>query len=403
MWNLDAHTLVIIEAFILFLAGGLLLLAALQGRHDRTLLWASASPLLGGTGFAIGVLRTYGLHSQWVNFSIVLSNVPLIMAHGCLWISLRAFMGRQGRWAWVWLLSGSITWFLLCQWPWFLSHANARIFGFSLLSLVYSMLAMREIWPERRNASSSVVLVLGVLTGHGLYYVYRMVQAAQRLEEKLPWIAGQDFTLTVFESILFVVSVSFCILIMVRERTERQYRHASLHDALTSLPNRRALFEQGKVLVRQARLDRRNLTVLMCDLDHFKQINDRYGHEAGDQVLVMVARVLSDTVDAGALCARIGGEEFVIVAPGLRQQEALNLAVQIRENLLKKSHEMTSRVSASIGISCASSAGYDLDRLLIRADNALYEAKASGRDCARLWSAETEIDPLLAPVARAGC
>src|SRR5690606_9015597 len=134
------------------------------------------------------------------------------------------------------------------------------------ISLVYYVLAMREIWPERRNASSSVVLVLSVLTGHGLYYVYRLLQAAQGLEENGPWITGLDFKLTVFESILFVVSVSFGILIMVRERTERQYRHASLHDALTSLPNRRALFEQGNKLVKQARRDGQNLAVLMCDL-----------------------------------------------------------------------------------------------------------------------------------------
>jgi len=402
MGNLDAHTLIIIEAFILFLMGGLLLLAALQGRYDRTLMWASASPLLGGLGFALGIVRTYGTHGQWINVSIVLSNMPLIMAHGCLWISLRAFMGRSVHRAWLWLLPGVIVWFGLCQWSWFMSHVNARIFGFCLISLVYYVLAMREIWPERRNASSSVVLVLSVLTGHGLYYVYRLLQAAQGLEENGPWITGLDFKLTVFESILFVVSVSFGILIMVRERTERQYRHASLHDALTSLPNRRALFEQGNKLVKQARRDGQNLAVLMCDLDHFKHINDRYGHEAGDQILIMFAGILRGTVDANAVCARIGGEEFVIIAPGLRAQEASQLAINIRENLSKKCSEMTARVSASIGISCAATGGYDLDRLLIRADNALYEAKASGRDCARLWSAETEVEPLPAPVARSG-
>jgi diguanylate cyclase (GGDEF)-like protein len=88
-------------------------------------------------------------------------------------------------------------------------------------------------------------------------------------------------------------------------------------------------------------------------------------------------------VRAGDLCARIGGEEFVVLAPNLGPLSALDLADRIRRGLAERASRTTGRLSVSIGIACASVDGHDLDRLLACADRALYEAKASGRDCVR--------------------
>ena len=376
MLNLDARTLLIVEAFVLFLVGGLMLLAALQGRRDRTLLWMSGALLLGGTGFVVSIARG---SPTWHDPAIVLANMLLITGHACCWASLRAYAGRP-----VWvaaLLGGAAIWFALCLWPVFMASDLARLLVFSLLAIGYLAAAGWELWPERRDDAGSVLPLLAVLFAHGLFYLYRMVWAARI--PGMSWLQWPDFTVTILEGLLFGVSLSFCVLILVRARTERRYRHAALHDALTRLPNRRALFEQGAEALARARREGRDMALLMCDLDWFKRINDEHGHDAGDRVLVLFAEILRSRVRAGDLCARIGGEEFVVLAPDLGPLSTLDLADRIRRTLAEQAFPAAGRLSVSIGIACASVDGHDLDRLLACADRALYQAKASGRDCVR--------------------
>ncbi len=376
MLNLDARTLLIVESFVLFLVGGLMLLAALQGRRDRTLLWMSGALLIGGTGFVISIARGV---PGWRDPVIMVSNMLLITGHACVWAGLRVYVGRAARGRV--LLAGAAVWFMLCLWPWFMASDAARLLVFSLLSIGYLVAAGRELWPERREDAGSVFPLLIVLAAHGLFYLYRVVAAVR--VPGMSWLLWPDFTVTILEGILFSISLSFGVLILVRAREERRYRHAALHDALTRLPNRRALFEQGAEALARARREGRDMTLLMCDLDWFKRINDERGHDAGDRVLALFADVLRARVRAGDLCARIGGEEFVVLAPNLGPLSALDLADRIRRGLAERASRTTGRLSVSIGIACASVDGHDLDRLLACADRALYEAKASGRDCVR--------------------
>lgn len=377
MLNLDARTLLIVEAFVLFLVGGLMLLAALQGRRDRTLLWMAGALLLGGTGFVISVAR--GMPA-WRDAVIVLSNMLLITGHACVWAGLRAYVGKPVR-RWL-LLAGAAAWFALCQWPGFMGADAVRILVFSLLSIAYLAAGVRELWPERRADAGSVFPLVAVLSIHSLFYLYRAV-AIIRVPGS-SWLLWPDFAVTMFEGILFSISLSFSALILVRARAERGYRHAALHDALTRLSNRRALFEQGAAVLARSRREGRDVALLMCDLDWFKRVNDEHGHEAGDQVLTLFSDVLRSRIRAGDLCARIGGEEFVILAPDLGPFGAQGLANRIRQALAGIAHPAAGRLSVSIGIACSSVDGQDLDRLLANADRALYEAKAAGRDCVRL-------------------
>ncbi len=376
MLNLDARTLLIVEAFVLFLVGGLMLLAALQGRRDRTLLWMSGALLLGGAGFVVSTAR--GI-PDWRDPVIVLSNMLLITGYACILTSLRSYVGRPMRvWA---LLAGAAVWFALCLWPWFLASDAARLLVFSLLSIAYLAAAGRTLWPERREDAGSVFPLLIVLAAHGLFYAYRVVSAVR--VPGMSWLLWPDFTVTLLEGLLFAISLSFAVLILVRARAERRYRHAALHDALTRLPNRRALFDLGAEILAKAQREGRDMALLMCDLDWFKRINDEQGHEAGDRILTVFADVLRARVRAADLCARIGGEEFVILAPDMGPLGALDLADRIRRALAEHVPRAGGRLSVSIGIACASTDGYELDSLMACADRALYEAKASGRDCVR--------------------
>jgi diguanylate cyclase (GGDEF)-like protein len=393
MPQLDAFTLLIVESFVLFLVGGLMLLAAVQGRRDRTLIWISAALLMSGVGFLASLARA---NPAWWTLSITVSNMLLLTGHACVWSALRTYTGRPAR-ARIWL-AGAFVWLVLCQWPWFMRADGFRLLCFSSMAIAYLVAAGWEIWPERREDAGSVLPLLAVLALHILFYLYRMI--AGQTHSDATWLHWSDYTLTMLEGILFSISLSFGILILVRARAERRFRHAAMHDALTRLANRRALFEQGAASLAQAGRAGRDMALLMCDLDWFKRINDEHGHDAGDRVLALFAEVLRAGVRSGDFCARIGGEEFVVLAPDLGPLSALGLAERIRRSLAVHATPACGRLSVSIGIACASSDGYDLDHLLACADQALYEAKASGRDCVRHSASQAVSDRTASPVTR---
>jgi diguanylate cyclase (GGDEF)-like protein len=157
-------------------------------------------------------------------------------------------------------------------------------------------------------------------------------------------------------------------------------------DALTGLANRRLTHELLDQLARDARLDLAPV-VLLCDLDHFKQINDGWGHAMGDQVLVAVANALRASTRDSDTVARWGGEEFLVVLPVTRGSEATEFAERLRlrvETLqVADRHQCPVPVTLSIGIASLA-AGETGSTWLKRADEALYRAKNDGRNCCRL-------------------
>lgn len=157
------------------------------------------------------------------------------------------------------------------------------------------------------------------------------------------------------------------------------------HDPLTRLNNRGALFERAKSLAKQCQQQSLPLSVIQIDLDHFKAINDRFGHQAGDKVLSHAAGLIASGLRGNDVAGRVGGEEFCVVLPGVALPEAAALAERIRarivskEILVKKS--VTTRISASFGVSCAHEKGnYNFEQLQSIADDRLYQAKQQGRN-----------------------
>ncbi len=156
--------------------------------------------------------------------------------------------------------------------------------------------------------------------------------------------------------------------------------HRARHDPLTGLPNRLGLAES---LEAQCRSQAACLTLFYLDLDGFKAINDRFGHEAGDKVLCAVAGRLAAGVRAGDIVARMGGDEFVIVASGMTAAAGVRLAEGIIERVGAEPYRIGDagllRVGVSIGIACAPEDGLTESELHRSADAALYEAKRAGR------------------------
>lgn len=176
-------------------------------------------------------------------------------------------------------------------------------------------------------------------------------------------------------------------LVVLNEKLEK----LASNDTLTGLYNRRVLFVRFKEL--WAHSDRGNvpLSCIMLDIDYFKRINDTFGHHAGDVVLTHVAKLLRSCVRPYDVCARFGGEEFVVICPGADLEGATQVAERVRQQVAETSvtvEDNTLRVTTSVGVATREPQHASPDTLISVADAMLYQAKAAGRNQVWLMSAQ---------------
>jgi diguanylate cyclase (GGDEF)-like protein len=169
-------------------------------------------------------------------------------------------------------------------------------------------------------------------------------------------------------------------MLTYRERYEDLLARTG-RDALTGMFDRGRLESQGRNVVNAAARSGRPVSVVLIDIDHFKDFNDRFGHAAGDAVLRRIARTIMVTVRASDLVFRFGGEEFVVICEGLDGTAASALGERVRCEIAASVEGAGAGVTASIGIASASADCADYDALFQTADQRLYEAKAAGRNC----------------------
>lgn len=157
-------------------------------------------------------------------------------------------------------------------------------------------------------------------------------------------------------------------------------------DVLTNAANRRHFFERAGEELARAQRYHHPLCLMLLDIDYFKQVNDQYGHHAGDQVLQFFARFYAGNLRKIDFFARFGGEEFVVLLPETRLADAMTLGNRLRQQLAQQSiytlpEEQLLKITVSTGISQFEGSGDSVQTLLSRADEALYRAKAHGRNC----------------------
>ncbi len=177
----------------------------------------------------------------------------------------------------------------------------------------------------------------------------------------------------------FLISSAVLVLAQVAVGQLRQQldqvRSAAYLDVLTGLPNRRYAQQQLEHMVQTAR----PFSLVMLDIDHFKRVNDTYGHQAGDLVLRETGRVVSRHLSGKQIMARWGGEEFILVLPGLHKRDGKRLAEAARQELYEHVFDQVGGLTASFGVT-EWATGDDLDAVMRRADAALYAAKRQGRN-----------------------
>ncbi len=185
-------------------------------------------------------------------------------------------------------------------------------------------------------------------------------------------------------------SLAFIFSFIVREELEKKrLMEMTIRDHLTKLYNRLYFKDEGRKEVERARRYRYPISLIMFDLDDFKKVNDSFGHQRGDEVLIRFARILKKNVRSTDMPVRFGGEEFVVLLPHTDLEEALRVAERVRERFSKvvfRFDSQTVRLTVSAGVAACESQECDLEGLLYRADKALYRAKVEGKNRTVLFS-----------------
>jgi diguanylate cyclase (GGDEF)-like protein len=233
-----------------------------------------------------------------------------------------------------------------------------------LVSLLVCARAVRgRTGPERWSSVAILVCLCDLCLTYSSRYRY-----------SVGWYTGRTLTVIAAAVVLIAMLASF-------RRLKAAAEFNAAYDGLTALANRRSAYDSLAALIARARRTHSKLGVVMLDLDHFKQINDSYGHAAGDEVLRSVAATVRETVRDTDICARVGGEEFVVLLPDADLVDARLVAERLRAQLRARViPAIGSSVTASLGVAELQPADGTAEHLLHRADQAMYRAKALGRD-----------------------
>jgi diguanylate cyclase (GGDEF)-like protein len=351
----------------------------LQQRDARALAWWGSAYLLVAASMMLWSARAPIFATPQV-----LPAALSFVACGIIWNGVRLFHGRPLLP--VGIFAGSFAWLLLNQLsPLAIANIAHMALG-AVIVACYTLVIAFEFWRERRKSLYSRTAAILVTCLHaGIFLLPLSVRAF------LPKLFTADW-LTVFslETIIYAVGAAFIMLLIVKDHHVHAYRKAATTDHLTGLYNRGAFLEAAIKL--QAHQGKRGepVTLLMFDLDHFKSINDRFGHGVGDSVLRVFAHSVRKTMRTSDIIGRLGGEEFAAII-----SEPMEMVPRIAERIRAGFEaagasvgEQAIGATVSIGAATTYEGTADIDALLLRADGALYRAKHDGRN--RFYAADEE-------------
>lgn len=225
-----------------------------------------------------------------------------------------------------------------------------------------------------------------------------LIQSTQEQQKQLEILASQDRMRLIIIALVAVILLVVSLFALFQVNSKRRFKQLALTDELTKLSNRRDINAFAQEQLKETLQQGKGLCIISFDADHFKQVNDKYGHATGDLVLKAIASIANDTVRVGDKLGRIGGEEFLIILPNCSLEQAQLVAEALIDNIAQYDwQQIASGLSQTVsaGIVCALqevadnksqqlTIGAQLSSLLVKADKALYLAKSSGRNCAKL-------------------
>jgi len=371
--SLDTSTLYVLATMIAAMLGAMLLFFGRQ-ENIAALKWWGAAYLLGAASIALWTLASDILGET---FSLALNAVGFL-ACGMVWNASRVFHGRKPNVPG--LLLGAIGWIAAVMTLAPEASAMRTTVGAGIVAL-YAALTANELWRERRRALQRRWPTIVVPVLHGFVLMLPILLGDLLRDHDDQFSASVWVTIFSIELVLYAVGTVFVIFMLVSERAVSAHKTAASMDPLTGMFNRRGFAEAcSRVIEREANAGR-PVTVLILDIDHFKSINDRFGHPAGDEILKLFAAVVINSLRISDLSGRIGGEEFAALLP-CSLEEGVIAAERVREAFADSGivvEDGPVDTTVSIGVA-GGPAGTELEVLLAAADTALYQAKRGGRN-----------------------
>ena len=371
--SLDTSTLYLVATMVAALLGSMLLFFGNQ-ENIPALKWWGTAYLLGAASVALWTLASPMLGER---LSLALNAVGFV-ACGMVWNASRLFHGRKPNLPG--LILGALVWIAAVMTFGPESSAMRMTIGAGIVA-IYAALTASELWSERRRTLQRRWPAIAVPVLHG--FVLMLPILLGDLLHPHDGAFGSSIWVTAFaiELFLYAIGTVFVIFMLVSDRAVTVHKTAASVDPLTGMFNRRGFAEAcSRVIEREANAGR-PVTVLIFDIDHFKSINDRFGHPAGDEILKLFSAVVVNNVRISDLSGRIGGEEFAALLP-CPLDEGVIVAERVREAFEAAGivcEEGPVDTTVSIGVA-GGPAGTELEVLLAAADTALYQAKRSGRN-----------------------
>jgi diguanylate cyclase (GGDEF)-like protein len=271
-----------------------------------------------------------------------------------------------------------------------LPSVNLRIIVISVLASLMSGLSTREFLRKLPDYWQVPRLMLVFV--FGIYCVYNFSRIFWTLGEDtiLSFMNASNFHSFAFILIIYlIIGTSFGFIWMVSKKLENELIELAHHDQLTTILNRRGVDTLARHEFSKLSRESGELSIIMADIDHFKMVNDRFGHLVGDRVLTGFAKLVSEHLRPYDIFGRIGGEEFVIILPNTGLEKALSLAERLRsevETFVFKENKKEIQITVSFGVAEYSAETDDLEKLIPYADKALYWAKKMGRNTVAQYS-----------------
>src|ERR1700704_5191303 len=371
--SFDTSTLYLFATMVAGMLGAMLIFFGRQ-ENVPALKWWGTAYLLGAASVAIWPVGGARLGGP---MTLALNAVGFV-ACGMVWNAARVFLGRKPNLPG--LVFGAIAWIGASVALPSLDSAMRLTLGAAIVA-IYAALTASELWTERRRAMQKrwPTIVVPVMHGCVLMLPILLGDLLRPHDETF----AHSIWVTVFsvELVLYAIGTVFVIFMLVSDRAVAAHKTAASMDPLTGMFNRRGFAEAcSRVIEREANAGR-PVTVMIFDIDHFKGINDRFGHPAGDEILKLFSAVVVNNLRLSDLSGRIGGEEFAALLP-CPLEEGVLVSERVREAFEGSGiacDEGAVDTTVSIGVA-GGPAGTQLEVLLAAADTALYQAKRGGRN-----------------------
>lgn len=370
---IDGPTLLLMTLGIAAIAAGFFVLEWRALREPALLYWAAGYGAI-TVGCSLATLR----EADHFALGIWVADGFLIVAHLLFLFGLGRLTGRRPSPAWSGLM---LPWLVLALLP--LSGAAVVWLGILNAALV-AITALRTGLLGIACRRDGVVRLGALFVGHGAFYCVKTALAfAPGAFAGITHFDGIVIQASLFEGIMVEVTLTLLMVEAVRRRRESTIAALAERDPLTRAYNRRAFDQRARRMLAAIPPGRRLGALMLLDIDHFKPVNDTFGHAIGDDTLIALTDILDVTLPRNALIARYGGDEFVVLLPDAAPALVAALGDAICgefARLNRHFRDMPVTATVSIGAAMIADIGRDLPRLMAAADAAAYQAKHRGGD-----------------------